>query len=139
MFNIERFIEAQDKVYSNVVNELKNGKKKTHWMWYIFPQHVALGFSDISLKYGIKSIDEVKCYISNPILKERYIECCNILFTLESNDSESIFGEIDSMKLKSSLTLFKFVDKENESLYNKLLKKFYNGEECNLTLQLLNR
>ena len=139
MFSIERFIEAQDKVYSNVVNELKNGKKKTHWMWYIFPQHVALGFSDISLKYGIKSIDEVKRYISNPILKERYLECCNILLTLESNDSESIFGEIDSMKLKSSLTLFKFVDKENESLYNKLLKKFYNGEECNLTLQLLNR
>ena len=139
MFNIERLIEAQNKVYEIVIDELRKGKKRTHWMWYIFPQHVALGFSETSILYGIRSIDEVRCYLSNPILKKRYLECCNILLDLDSNDSESIFGEIDSMKLKSSLTLFKFVDKENENLYQKLLYKFYKGDECELTLQLLNR
>ena len=126
MYNIERFIEAQDKVYNKVIEELKNGKKRTHWMWYIFPQFKALGSSDISIYFGIKSILEAKCYINNEILRNRYLECCNILLSLENDDIEEILGEIDSLKLRSSLTLFKFVDKDNEILYQELLNKYYN-------------
>lgn len=139
MYNIERFIEAQDKVYKKVVEELKNGRKRTHWMWYIFPQYAALGSSEISYFYGIKCLDEVKAYISDDKLKQRYLECCNILLTLAENDIEKVLGEIDSLKLKSSLTLFKAVDEENRMLYQKLLNKYYNGEECQLTYQLMER
>lgn len=139
MYNIERFIEAQDKVYNKVIEELKNGKKRTHWMWYIFPQFKALGSSDISIYFGIKSILEAKCYINNEILRNRYLECCNILLSLENDDIEEILGEIDSLKLRSSLTLFKFVDKDNEILYQELLNKYYNGDDCQLTHQVIRR
>ena len=139
MYNIERFIEAQDKVYKKVVKELKSGKKRTHWMWYIFPQFKALGSSEISIYFGIKSVLEAKCYINNEILRNRYLECCNILLSLDNDDIEDILGEIDAMKLKSSLTLFKFVDKDNEVLYQELLNKYYNGDECQLTHQLIKR
>lgn len=139
MYNIERFIEAQDKVYNKVIEELKNGKKRTHWMWYIFPQFKALGSSDISIYFGIKSILEAKCYITNETLRNRYLECCNILLSLDDNDIEEILGEIDAMKLNSSLTLFKYVDKENEPLYQQLLSKYYKGDECQLTHQLIKR
>ena len=139
MYNIERFIEAQDKVYKKVVEELKSGKKRTHWMWFIFPQFVALGSSEISIYFGIKSVLEAKCYINNEILRNRYLECCNILLSLDNDDIEDILGEIDALKLRSSLTLFKFVDKDNEVLYQELLKKYYNGDECQLTHQLIKR
>ena len=139
MYNIERFIEAQDKVYEKVVEELKSGKKRTHWMWFIFPQFVALGSSEISIYFGIKSVLEAKCYINNEILRNRYLECCNILLSLDNDDIEDILGEIDALKLRSSLTLFKFVDKDNELLYQELLNKYYNGDECQLTHQLIKR
>lgn len=138
MYNIERFIEAQDKVYVNVIEELKNGRKRSHWMWFVFPQFAALGYSDTSLFYGIKCVDEARAYMENDTLKKRYLECCNILLKLESSDILNILGEIDSMKLKSSLTLFRAVDKCNEKLYDDLLNKFYNDEKCSLTEQLLN-
>ena len=139
MYNIERFIEAQDKVYNKVIEELKNGKKRTHWMWYIFPQFQALGSSEISIYFGIKCIAEAKSYINDETLRKRYLECCNILLSLDNDDIEEILGEIDSLKLRSSLTLFKFVDKDNEVLYQELLNKYYNGDECQLTQQLIER
>ncbi len=139
MYNIERFIEAQDKVYNKVIEELKNGKKKTHWMWFIFPQFALLGSSERSINFGIKSVLEAKSYINDETLRKRYLECCNILLSLDNDDIEEILGEIDSLKLRSSLTLFKFVDKDNEVLYQELLNKYYNGDECQLTQQLIER
>lgn len=139
MYNIERFIETQNKVYKDVVEELKRGKKRTHWMWFIFPQFAALGSSEISYYFGIKSILEAKCYINDETLRKRYLECCNILLSLDNDDIEEILGEIDALKLRSSLTLFKFVDKDNEVLYQELLNKYYNGDECQLTHQLIKR
>ena len=139
MYNIERFIEAQDKVYKDVVEELKNGKKKTHWIWFIFPQFALLGSSERSIYFGIKSVFEAKWYINDETLRYRYLECCNILLSLDNNNIEEILGELDAMKLNSSLTLFKYVDKDNESLYQQLLNKYYNGDECQLTQQLIER
>ena len=108
-------------------------------MWFIFPQFAALGSSEISYYFGIKSILEAKCYINDETLRKRYLECCNILLSLDNDDIEEILGKIDALKLRSSLTLFKFVDKDNEILYQELLNKYYNGDECQLTHQVIRR
>ena len=138
MYNLNRFIIAQDKVYTKVLNELKKGKKKTHWMWYIFPQLKELGYSDKALFYGIENIDEAKEYVSNYILHQRYIECCRILLNLNIFNIIDVLGDIDSLKLKSSLTLFMYADESNKELYQILLKKFYDGRICKSTYDILN-
>ena len=129
MYDVNRFVKAQDNVYENVINELKKGRKRTHWMWFIFPQLKGLGFSDIAVYYGIENIDEAKEYINNEVLYRRYIECCNILLELDDDDIYNILGDIDGLKLKSSLTLFSFVDVNNKELFFKLLDKYYDGEK----------
>ena len=138
MYNLNRFIIAQDKVYTKVINELKKGKKKTHWMWYIFPQLKELGYSDKALFYGIENIDEAKEYVSNYILHQRYIECCRILLNLNIFNIIDVLGDIDSLKLKSSLTLFMYADESNKELYQNLIKKFYDGRICKTTYDILN-
>ena len=137
MENLVRFIKAQDKVYPKVLKELKRGKKTTHWMWYIFPQLKILGQSETAKYYGITDAKEAKAFIENEILKNRYYECCNILLALEDNDIYQILGDIDGMKLKSSLTLFYFVTKDK--LFYELLKKHYNGDIDKLTWDYLDK
>lgn len=136
-YNINRFIIAQDKVYSNVINELKNGYKETHWMWFIFPQIKGLGYSTTSMYYGIESLDEAKQYLANPILLSRYNECCNILLNLNNTSIYEILGIVDSLKLQSSLTLFSLVS--NNELYKKLLEKYFKNQLCEKTLVILNK
>ena len=125
---MERFIKAQENVYKNVIEELRNEKKRTHWMWYIFPQLRFLGKSDRAVFYGIADVEEAKTFCSNKLLHNRYLECCNILLQTKENSPTIIMGEIDAIKLQSSLTLFYLIDETNSSLYRKLIDKFYNGE-----------
>ena len=106
-------------------------------MWFIFPQIKGLGQSQTATYYAIENLKEAKEYINNEILYKRYIECCNILLNLDTNDIYGVLGDIDSLKLRSSLTLFSLVDKINNTLYLNLLDKYYNGEKCNKTLKLL--
>ena len=138
MYDVSRFIRAQDKVYRNVLNELKKGKKVSHWMWYIFPQLKELGYSDTAIYYGIENLVEAKEYVNNEILYQRYIECCNILLDLKKADILEVLGEIDSLKLKSSLTLFYYADQNNRNIYMQLLKKYYDGKMCVATCDILN-
>ncbi len=137
-YNIERFIKAQDKIYETVVEELKRGFKESHWMWFIFPQLEALGYSSTAKFYGISGLAEAKAYVENETLINRYIECCKILLGLENDDIHNILGSPDDMKLKSSLTLFIEADGNNRDLYIKLLDKYYDGKRCKLTITLLN-
>ena len=137
IFNLNRFIDAQNDVYENVIQELKNGYKETHWMWFIFPQLKGLGKSETADFYGIENINEAIAYTKNNILWNRYLECCNILLNLENLTIYEILGVIDSIKLCSSLTLFYEVLKE--PVLDKLLKKFFNGDKCKLTLNMLNK
>lgn len=137
-YNLERFISAQDKCYDVVLNELRNGKKQTHWMWYTFPQITGLGKSEISQYYAIKSIDEAKEYMNNPILNKRMKEVCNILLSLNSNNPEKIFGYIDSLKLKSSMTLFNEILKE-ESIFKDMLNKYFDCKKDINTIAILQR
>ncbi len=135
MYNIQRFIDAQTNIYKDVVKELRNEKKESHWVWFIFPQLKGLGFSEMSEYYGIENMDEAKEYVSNSRLWNRYLECCSILLSSEKKDIKEIMGYVDSLKLLSSLTLFYEVSK-NE-IISKLLSRYYGGKEDENTLKML--
>ena len=126
---INRFIRAQENIYPQVVNELQNGKKTSHWMWFIFPQIEGLGFSSTSKYYSIKTIAEAKEYVMHPVLGKRLLECSTILLKIEGKSAESIFGYPDNLKLQSSMTLFSFTSPESTVFLNVLNKYFKNKKD----------
>jgi uncharacterized protein (DUF1810 family) len=136
-YNLERFVEAQRNDYAIALSEIKHGKKRSHWMWYIFPQVLGLGFTSVSMQYGIKDIDEATAYLNDEILGKRIIEISNELLALETDDANKVFGRTDSMKLRSSMTLFSIVPNA-DNVFEKVLDKFFDGKKDEKTLQLLN-
>ncbi len=133
---LERFVEAQQAEYNIALNEIKNGKKETHWMWYIFPQVLGLGFTSVSMEYGIKDLDEAAAYLSHPVLGPRLIEISNVLLTLDTDNAREIFGGSDAVKLRSSMTLFSLVPNADK-VFGLVLDKFFKGRKDEKTLQLL--
>nr|WP_277347042.1 DUF1810 domain-containing protein [Sphingomonas sp. G-3-2-10] len=103
---LDRFVEAQASSYASALGEIRRGAKRSHWMWFIFPQLVGLGRSETAGFYGIQSIAEARSYLAHPVLGPRYLECVAALQDLPTSDPVPVFGEIDAMKLRSSLTLF---------------------------------
>ena len=138
-YPIERFIEAQERNYAQALSELRAGKKVSHWMWYIFPQLRCLGRSDTAYYYGIVDEQEAKEYCANALLYNRYVECCKALEVISETDPVRVLGEIDALKLCSSLTLFYMVDEANQVLYKKLIDKFYRGKWDGMTMMYLLR
>ena len=139
MINIERFLEAQEKYINTAISELQAGKKKSHWMWYVFPQIASLGYSSTAKYYGISSIEQAEAFITNPELSTHYLDCLEALLNHKHKPIRNILGGIDSLKLKSSLTLFKTAS-EDERLVGKIamaLNYFFDGEECEKTLAFL--
>ncbi|WP_407397192.1 DUF1810 family protein [Treponema sp.] len=134
--NLLRFKKAQESDFKNAVKELMAGCKRSHWMWYVFPQLKGLGLSDMSNFYGISGIAEAQAYLDDGLLGSRYKKLARLLLGLESDNAEEIFGQIDAIKLKSSMTLFDAVDPDN-MLFNAVLNKFFNGERDRKTLELL--
>ncbi len=138
--NLERFIDAQnDKTYGSyecALREIKNGEKRTHWIWYIFPQLKGLGHSRNSEFYGIDDIQEAKIYLEHPVLGSRLKEITQALLNLNTNDPFKVMGSPDDMKLKSCMTLFAQVS-ESDSVFHKVLDKFFNGERDEKTLDFL--
>jgi len=133
--SLQRFIEAQNKCYEEAIKELSLGKKTTHWIWYIFPQVYGLGFSQFSKYYGVHGLSEAKAYWDNALLRERYIECLDLI--INTGDSpENILGVVDAKKLHSSITLFLETD-SNSDLLNAALERLFFGELDGKTLQLL--
>ena len=137
---LDRFIDAQDKkcgietVYEQAQSELKNGKKTNHWMWFIFPQLRGLGKSEAAWFYGLDNLMDANNYVwNNSVLGSRFFNCCDILLKNEKNDASSIFGYIDTKKLKSSLTLFSYTWSGHDEYVcewsHKLLQKYFNGDE----------
>ena len=133
-FNLQRFLTAQNDIYSNVIAELKQGKKESHWMWFIFPQLKGLGISENSDYYGILNEKEAIAYLLNPILRNRYLECCKILLTLNTTSKE-IFGIIDERKLLSSLTLFSHIS--DNKIIAETKRKFFGNTNCEYTKKAL--
>ena len=132
IYNLERFINAQENSYKIALKEIQNGEKRSHWMWFIFPQIDGLGMSPISKKYSIKNYQEAKEYLNHKILGKRLIEITNVLMKLKDKSARRIFGFPDDVKLKSSMTLFKIVSSNNE-VFSKVLAKYFNNECCEHT------
>ena len=135
--DLERFLKAQDKDYEQALKEIKKGRKTSHWIWYIFPQIAGLGFSSTSKYYSIKDKNEAIEYLKNNTLKNRLIEICEALLSLESDDATYVMGYPDDLKLKSSMTLFSEVS--DIDVFKKVLDKFYNGKKDEMTISLLNK
>jgi uncharacterized protein (DUF1810 family) len=135
---LSRFLSAQKSFYSLVVKELETGKKKSHWMWFIFPQIEGLGHSSTAKYYSIKSIEEAKEYIAHPVLGKRLLECTNILLHINGKTADEIFGYPDNLKLKSCMTLFNFIAPEQE-VFEIVLKRFFAGEEDQRTVSILQK
>lgn len=135
--DLERFLKVQERDYEVALNEIKNGRKTSHWIWYIFPQIAGLGFSSTSKYYSIKDKNEAIEYLNNKTLRNRLIEICEALLLLDSNDATYVMGYPDDLKLKSSMTLFNEVS--DIDIFKKVLDKFYNGEKDEMTISLLNK
>jgi len=130
---LERFVRAQDPVFSRALDEIRRGAKRSHWMWFIFPQLAGLGRSAMAQRYAIADLDEARAYLAHPRLGPRYLECVSALQDLASSDPVAIFGEIDAVKLRSSLTLFEAADAR--PLFAAALDRWYGGLRDENTLE----
>lgn len=134
--NLTRFIKAQAGVYETALKEIKSGKKRSHWMWYIFPQIKGLGFSETTRFYAIKDLEEATNYFHHPVLGKRLVEISSELLNLTTNDAAAIFGSVDSMKLKSSMTLFSLL-KDTDPVFQKVLDKYFGAMKDEKTIELI--
>jgi uncharacterized protein (DUF1810 family) len=135
-FNLNRFLGAQESFYADALKEIKRGYKESHWIWFIFPQMRGLGRSPMAENYGIKSIEEARAYLENPILKKRLIEISSALLKHKGKSTAyEILGTLDAIKVRSSMTLFDHV--MPNAIFADVLDAFYNGERDVMTLELL--
>lgn len=133
--DLTRFLDAQNKLYLTAYSELKKGKKETHWMWFIFPQIKGLGKSDIAKYYAIADLEEAQAYLNHPILAKHLVEIAQLLLNFKKKSIESILGDLDARKLRSSLSLFSQVENANP-IFQELLDTFYSGHLDPVTLTI---
>lgn len=133
---LQRFIKAQESDYEIVLSEIKKGRKRSHWMWYIFPQIAGLGYSETSKYYAIKNKKEAEAYLAHPVLCKRLVNICEILLQLADNNARNIFGSPDDVKLKSCVTLFALLP-DADPVFKALLQKFFHGVEDEETVRIL--
>src|SRR5688500_6360482 len=135
-FGLLRFLQAQDEAYEQELSEIRSGRKRSHWMWYIFPQFDGLGSSVTSRRYAIKSVAEATAYLDHPVLGQRLIECAEAALGLEAQSAFTVFGSPDDMKLRSCATLFASVSAPG-SVFERLLDSYFQGERDEQTLRLV--
>jgi uncharacterized protein (DUF1810 family) len=135
-YNLGRFIEAQQDDYDAALGEIRAGRKRTHWMWYIFPQFDGLGWSPTSKRYAVKSVSEAKAYLAHPVLGPRLTECAEAALGVDGRSALEVFGSPDDMKLRSCATLFASVSPDG-SVFHRVIDKYFNGRPDDRTLQLL--
>lgn len=134
--DLQRFVEAQDRVYARVVTELRAGRKTSHWMWFIFPQVTGLGSSPMAQRYAIDSLDEARAYLAHPVLGPRLRECTQLLLDANDVGISEILGYPDDLKFRSSMTLFATLDGA-PPLFDAALAKYFGGQRDSRTLELL--
>ena len=134
---MERFVQAQEGSYARALQEIKNGRKTSHWMWYIFPQLSGLGHSQTARYYAIRDRAEAAAYMAHPVLGSRLLEISSELLKLKSSDAREIMGWPDDLKLKSSMTLFGLVSRE--PVFRQVLEQYFGGEEDQYTVQAISR
>lgn len=134
--DLERFRRAQAADYAQALSEIRAGRKRSHWIWYIFPQIHGLGYSSTSRYYAIRNLEEAKEYLNDPVLGPHLLEISRALLDLETNDPHQVFGSPDDLKLLSCMTLFEQADPENE-VFGQVIDKFYGGRRDKKTLKIL--
>jgi uncharacterized protein (DUF1810 family) len=137
-YDLTRFVVAQEATYSHALAEIRDGRKASHWMWFIFPQFRGLGSSPTSVHYGIGSIEEAQAYLAHPILGRRLVECAEAALQIEGRSALEVFGSPDDMKLRSSATLFAAVSSDG-SVFHRLIEKYFAGKPDARTIELLSR
>ncbi len=135
-FDLQRFVDAQARSYPNVLDELRAGRKRSHWIWFIFPQVAGLGSSPTAAKYAISSLDEARAYLRHELLGTRLHECARLVNAVQGRSIGEIFGSPDDLKVRSSMTLFAHATEDNRD-FVELLERYYDGEEDPLTLHRL--
>jgi uncharacterized protein (DUF1810 family) len=135
-YELSRFVTAQNPVYERVCAELKAGDKRSHWMWFVFPQIAGLGTSFRAQHYAISGIDEARAYLAHPVLGARLRECIALVLAVEGRDIRQIFGDIDAQKFRSSMTLFA-ATAEDAGIFEDALAKFFGNARDELTLRIL--
>lgn len=136
MYDLNRFLKPQEGDYGTALSEIRSGHKRSHWIWYIFPQVKGLGFSSASEFYGIDGLAEAKEYMANPTLRSRLVEISKALLSLESSDAGDVMGYPDNLKLRSCMTLFAEAAPE-EDVFQRVLNKFFDGKKDQRTIDLL--
>jgi uncharacterized protein (DUF1810 family) len=137
-FDLQRFVDAQHRVYDTVIDELRGGRKRSHWIWFVFPQLRGLGRSPAALHYGIASLQEARAYLAHDVLGPRLRECARLVAAIDDRSAGDIFGFPDDLKVRSSMTLFARATDDNADFIS-VLDKFYNGEEDPVTVGQLAR
>lgn len=135
-YNLARFVEAQALIYNTALAELKNGRKRSHWMWYIFPQFAGLGYSPTSKQYAVQSLEEAHAYLHHSLLGSRLRECAAVVLAVEGRSARDIFDTPDDVKLQSCMTLFAQVS-EPDGIFAAVLAKYFEGQSDSKTLRLL--
>ncbi len=135
-YDLDRFVRAQAGSYEDALAEIRGGRKRSHWMWYVFPQVEGLGSSWTSQKYAISGAAEAKAYLDHPVLGPRLVACCEAVLAVEGRSAREIFGGIDELKLRSSATLFANVS-DPGSVFERVLKKYFDAERDVRTVELL--
>lgn len=137
-YNLTRFLDAQNQVYLNALDEIRRGRKQSHWMWFVFPQLKGLGHSTTSEFYGITDLDEAESYLAHPVLGKHLVEISGQLLKIEGKTASEIFGSPDDMKLRSSMTLFSTAG-NTHPVFKQVLEKYFSGIPDELTMKLLNK
>jgi uncharacterized protein (DUF1810 family) len=135
-FDLDRFVRAQDRTYDRALAEVRAGRKRSHWMWFIFPQLQGLGASAMSDRYAIRDLAEARAYLGHPVLGPRLVEISEVALSVEGSSARRIFGYPDDLKLRSCATLFSEAS-EQPSVFHRLLDRFYDGVPDERTRQLL--
>ena len=133
---LDRYLWAQEPCYQDVLAELHAGRKRSHWMWYVFPQVLGLGFSETTRYYAIKSLDEARQYLAHPVLGSRLLECTEIVLAVQGRSLSEIFGDPDHWKFRSSMTLFEFVSNP-DNCFAQALDRYCEGSRDQATLEIL--
>jgi uncharacterized protein (DUF1810 family) len=126
-FRLQRFLDAQAQTYAQALSELRAGSKRTHWMWFVFPQVTGLGRSGMAQRFALADAAEARSYLAHPVLGRRLVECARALTALDTDDPDAVFGSVDAMKLRSSMTLFAVATPE-EPVFREVLDHFFGGE-----------
>lgn len=134
-YDLDRFVEAQERIYASALAEIRRGAKRSHWMWFVFPQLEGLGSSPTAIRYSIRSLDEARAYLAHPLLGPRYRECVEALQQLGPISADQVFGTVDAMKLRSSLTLF--AEASSLPLFDAALSRWFKSEKDIETLRRL--